>query len=170
MRRPDASCFSPFVRVRFHNALPPTKPIRALPRAAGVREGRTRSKQMKSDLTSDHRSRLLLRGIHLWLTDAMKAVLESKAERLFRHEPRILRVRIDVERDLRGRTRVFTAKGKIEIAGPDLTAAVTTEDAYTSINLLIDTLDRMLRKRMTSVLRRRTAEDIRTYASHGAIA
>lgn len=100
----------------------------------------------------------------------MKAVLESKAERLFRHEPRILRVRIDVERDLRGRTRVFTAKGKIEIAGPDLTAAVTTEDAYTSINLLIDTLDRMLRKRTTSVLRRRTAEDIRTYASHGAIA
>jgi len=125
---------------------------------------------MKSDLISDHRSRLLLRGIHLWLTEAMRIALESKADRLFRHEPRILRVRIDVERDLRGRTRVFTAKGKIEIAGPDLTAAVTTEDAYTSINLLIDKLDRMLRKRTTSTLRRRTGEDIRTYAPHGAVA
>lgn len=107
-------------------------------------------------------TKLLLRGIHLGLTDAMKAALETKAERLFRHEPRILRVRIDVESGRRGRTRVFTAKGRIEIAGPDLTAAVTTPDAYSSINLLIDKLDRMLRKRMTAVIRRRTADDIRT--------
>ncbi len=125
---------------------------------------------MKSDIISDPRSRLILRGIHLWLTDAMKAALESKANRLFRHEPRILRLRIDVEYDLRGRARVFTAKGRIEIAGPDLTAAVTTEDAYTAINLLIDKLDRMLRKRMTSTLRKRTAGDIRTYAPHQAVA
>ena len=119
---------------------------------------------------TDHRSKLILRGIHVWLTDAMKAALESKAGRLFRHEPRLLRVRIDVERDLRGRTRVFTAKGRAEIAGPDLTAAVTTEDAYTSINLLIDKLDRMLRKRMTLALRRRTTDDIRAHAPHAAVA
>lgn len=106
-------------------------------------------------------TKLLLRGIHIGLTEAMKAALETKAERLFRHEPRILRIRIDVERDRHGRTRVFTAKGRIEIAGPDMTASVTSADAYTSINLLIDKLDRMLRKRMTAVIRRRTADDIR---------
>ncbi len=100
----------------------------------------------------------------------MKAALESKANRLFRHEPRVLRLRIDVECDHRGRVRVFTAKGRIEIAGPDLTAAVTTGDAYTAINLLIDKLDRMLRKRMTSTLRRRTDGDIRTYAPLHAVA
>ena len=77
-------------------------------------------------------------------------------------------MRIDVERDLRGRTRVFTAKGRIEIAGPDMTAAVTTEDAYTSINLLIDKLDRMLRKRMTGVIRRRFADDIRAHVVSAA--
>jgi ribosomal subunit interface protein len=115
-------------------------------------------------MNSDHRSKLILRGIHLWLTDAMKLAVETKAERLFRHEPRIVRLRIDVERDLRGRTRVFTAKGRIEIAGPDLTAAVTTEDAYTSINLLIDKLDRLLRKRVTNTLRRRSTDDIRQHA------
>jgi|GEM_PF-480348 ribosomal subunit interface protein len=103
---------------------------------------------MKSPDCSD-RSKLIVRGIHLWLTDAMKAAVESKAERLFRHEARILRLRIDVESGTRGHTRVFTAKGRIEIAGPDLTAAVTTEDAYNSIHLLIDKLDRLLRKRTT---------------------
>ena len=119
---------------------------------------------MTSHVSLAHDPILLLRGIHLWLTDAMKAALETKAERLFRHEPRILRARIDVERDLRGRTRVFRAKGRIEIAGRDLTASVTTEDAYSSINLLIDKLDRMLRKRTTNLLRRRNAGDIRTHA------
>lgn len=115
---------------------------------------------------SGHGPKLILRGIHVGLTEAMKAALQSKAERLFRHEPRILRLRIDVERDLRGRTRVFAAKARIEVAGPDITASVTTEDAYTSINLLIDKLDRMLRRRTTLVLRRRCTGDIRDHAAH----
>lgn len=125
---------------------------------------------MKTGMNSDLRSKLILRGIHLWLTDAMKLATETKAERLFRHEPRIVRLRIDVERDLRGRTRVFTAKGRIEIAGPDLTAAVTTEDAYMSINLLIDKLDRLLRKRVTNTLRRRSTDDIREHVPTVAMA
>ena len=61
----------------------------------------------------------------------MKTALETKAARLFRHEPRILRLRIDVDRDLRGGTRVFIAKGRVEIAGPDMTASVTTEASQT---------------------------------------
>lgn len=120
---------------------------------------------MKKVITSDHPSKLILRGIHLWLTEPMKHAVEAKAARLFRHESHIVRLRVDVERDLRGRSRVFTAKGRIEIAGPDLSASVTTADAYTSINLLIDKLDRMLRKRTTGVLRRRTAGDIRSHAA-----
>lgn len=98
--------------------------------------------------------KLILSGIHLWLTDAMKTALRTKAERLFRHEPRILRLRIDVERDLHGRLRVFTAKGRVEIAGPDLSAAVTAENAYVAINRLIGRLDRMLRKRTSNLDRK----------------
>ena len=113
---------------------------------------------------SEFSPKLILRGIHVELTPAMKAALESKAERLFRHEPRILRLRIDVDRSFRGVTRMFTAKGHIEIAGPDLRASVTLEDAYVAMNLLIDKLDRMLRRRMTAALRRRTADDIRAHA------
>lgn len=114
---------------------------------------------------SDLDSKLLLRGIRFELNDAAKALIEAKAERLFRHEPRIDRVRIHVERDPRGRGRTFTARGRVELAGPDLTASVSTDAAPSSITLLIDKLDRMLRKRTSNLMRRRHAEDIRTYAA-----
>jgi putative sigma-54 modulation protein len=113
-------------------------------------------------------AKLILRGIHLQLNDAAKASIETKAERLFRHEPRILRLRIEVERAHGGGTWLFTAKGHIEISGPDLKASVTTEDAYKSVNLLIDKLDRMLRKRTTALISRRYDDDIRAYVAHGA--
>jgi len=127
---------------------------------------------MKNDMThipASHDSKLILRGIHLGLTEAMKAAIESKAERLFRHEPEIVRIRIDVDRDVRGHARVFTAKGRIEIPGPDLSASVTTENAYLSIKLLIDKLDRMLRKRGTNALRARSADDIRAHEMSPAL-
>jgi Ribosome-associated protein Y (PSrp-1) len=118
---------------------------------------------MIAALRSDTDSKLLLRGIHFELNDATKALIESKAERLFRHEPRIVRLRIEVERDPRGRGRTFTAKGRIELAGPDLTASVSTDSPPASITLLIDKLDRMLRKRMSNLMRRRHADDIRAH-------
>jgi len=110
---------------------------------------------------------LILRGVHLNLNDATKASMETKVERLFRHEPRILRIRIDVERASGGGTWLFTAKGHIEISGPDLKASVTTEDAHKSVNLLIDKLDRMIRKRTAALNRGRHGDDIRAYALHG---
>lgn len=114
---------------------------------------------------SDADTKLLLRGTHLDLNDAAKALIETKAERLFRHEPRILRLRIDLERDVRGRNRGFTAKGQVELAGPDLTASVVADTGPAAIALLIDTLDRMLRKRTSDLLRRRAADDIRAHVA-----
>ena len=108
--------------------------------------------------------KLMLRGIHLDLSDATRASIETKAERLFRHEPRILRLRIEVERAHGGGTWLFTAKGHIEISGPDLRASVTTEDAHKSVNLLIDKLDRMIRRRTTALNSRRHGDDIRSHS------
>lgn len=118
---------------------------------------------MIAAISSDLSSKLILKGVHLNLTEAMKASIEGKAERLFRHEPRILRLRIAVERDHRGRSRLFVAKGLVEISGPDLRASVSTEDAYKSVDLLIDKLDRMLRKRTTALHGARWADDIRNH-------
>jgi putative sigma-54 modulation protein len=91
--------------------------------------------------------KLLLRGIHLSLTEAMRAVLDEKTERLLRHEPLIDRIRIDIEHDATRGREVFVAKGHIEIGGPDLIASVSADDAYKAVNLLIDKLDGLLRRR-----------------------
>lgn len=106
---------------------------------------------------------LIIRGIHLSLTDAMQEVLETKARRLFRHDPRILRLRVEVEPEVRRGLRRFAAKGRVEIAGPDRTATVRHENAYAAINLLIGKLDRMRRRQTSDLLRRRVADDIRTH-------
>lgn len=91
----------------------------------------------------------------------MRTSISRKADRLFRHEPRIIRLRVDVACDHRRGFRELTAKGHVEVPGRDLSAAVTTDDGYRSIGLLIDKLDRMLRKRMTASIRRRISGDIR---------
>lgn len=92
-------------------------------------------------------SKLLLRGIHLTLTPAMRAALETKADRLLRHEPRIDRVRLDLDHDSTRGHSAFVAKGHIEISGPDLIASVAADDAYKAADLLMDKLDALLRKR-----------------------
>jgi putative sigma-54 modulation protein len=103
-------------------------------------------------------SKLLLRGVHLSLTDAMRDALHSKVDRLLRHEPRIDRVRIDLELDATRGREVFVAKGHIEIGGPDLLASVAAEDGYKAADLLIDKLDRLLRRR-SSVFKARRHRD-----------
>lgn len=124
---------------------------------------------MTASYHSNADSKLLVRGIRLDLDDTARAFIETKAERLFRHEPRILRLRIDVKRDTRSRTPRFIATGRVEIAGPDLAASVTHAVPSASITLLIDRLDRMLRKRTCNLMRRRSAEDIRTHPTVASV-
>jgi len=92
--------------------------------------------------------RIIVRGIHLDLTGALKSIAEEKAVRLLRHQEHIIRVRLDLEHDqTRALRESFIAKGHIEIRGPDLLASVASDDLYKSLDGLIDKLDRMLRKR-----------------------
>jgi putative sigma-54 modulation protein len=90
----------------------------------------------------------MVRGIHLELTPALHQAALHKAEHLLRHEDHIVRIRLDLELDrTRGAKDVFIAKGRIEIRGPDLLAQVHSEDAYKSLDLLVDKLDELLRRR-----------------------
>ena len=92
--------------------------------------------------------RIIVRGVHLDLTGALKSIAEEKAVRLLRHQEHIIRVRLDLEHDKkRALHQAFVAKGHIEIRGPDLLASVASDDLYKSLDQLIDKLDRMLRKR-----------------------
>ena len=101
-------------------------------------------------------NKLIISGIHLDLTDALKQTVRDKVARLLRHEPRIVRVRVDLEHDkTRGHGSQFIAKGHIEIGGPDLLASVASDDAYKSIDTLIAKLDSSLRRRHSELKEKR---------------
>ncbi len=91
---------------------------------------------------------LIISGIHLELTDAIKNVVQSKMERLFKHETRIIRLRLELERsNCKDHAGEFIAKGHIVLSGPEIIVSVASEDLYKSIDLLVDKLDRKLRRR-----------------------
>jgi putative sigma-54 modulation protein len=93
-------------------------------------------------------SRFLIRGIHLELTDALRQAALFKASRLLRHHQRIIRVRIDLEHDQTHPTaHAFIASGRLEVSGADVVASASSENAYKSIDLLVDKLDELLRRR-----------------------
>ena len=104
---------------------------------------------MKNSVSTEEvAGKLIIRGIHLKLTDALHAIITEKATRLLRRNDQIVHVRIDLELDqTRGIGKQFIAKGHIEIGGPNLIASVATEDAYASLDQLIEKLDRLLRRR-----------------------
>lgn len=91
---------------------------------------------------------IILTGIHMELTEALKNIAREKVSRLLRHEERIVRVRVELEYD-RNNTNdsQFVAKGHVSIYGPDLNCAVSSDDCMKSLDLLVDKLDRMLRRR-----------------------
>jgi putative sigma-54 modulation protein len=91
---------------------------------------------------------VIVSGIHLDLTPSLKFYVTEKVGRLLRHEERIVRIRVDLEFD--GKNDVvhpFVAKGHVIIHGPDLNCSVASEDCHKSVDLLVDKLDRMLRRR-----------------------
>lgn len=91
---------------------------------------------------------LIVSGIHLELTPSLKTFVQEKTERLFRHEERIVRLRVELAYDP-GQTpaRRFSARGHIQIWGPEMNASVTADECHKAVALLVDKLDRMLRRR-----------------------
>ena len=99
---------------------------------------------------------VIFTGLHLELTSAMKHIFQEKLEKLFRHEEEIIRIRVEVSHlNNRSQEAAFVAKGHIEIHGPDLVVSAATDDLYKSVDLLVDKLDRKLRRRHRLELVRR---------------
>ena len=91
---------------------------------------------------------VIVSGIHLELTPSLKTFVQEKSERLFRHQERIVRMRVELECDPKQAvSHRFTAKGHIEIFGPDMNASVTTDECHKAVAMLIDKLDRMIERR-----------------------
>ena len=99
-------------------------------------------------MNSQNTHEVIVSGIHLELTPSLKTFVREKAERLFRHEERIIRLRVELECDRSPAAGVqFAAKGRIEIHGPDLNASVRADECHKAIAMLVDKLDRMLQRR-----------------------
>ena len=91
---------------------------------------------------------LIVSGIHLELTPSLKTFVREKAERLFRHEEKIVRLRVELECDPKETVATrFKAKGHIVIHGPDMNATVEADECHKAVSLLVDKLDRMLGRR-----------------------
>ncbi len=103
------------------------------------------TKNIHNDSTKNE---VILKGIHLDLTENLKQVVNEKVERLFKHEERIVRIRVDLEHDnTQSHNQQFTAKGHIEIHGPDMIVAVQSHDCLKAVDEMVDKLDRMIRRR-----------------------
>jgi putative sigma-54 modulation protein len=99
---------------------------------------------------------VIVSGIHLELTPSLKTYVQEKVERLFRHEERIVRLRVELECDSKQAVgQRFTAKGHIQIHGPDINAHEVADDCHKSVDFLVDKLDRMLRRRSTELKEKR---------------
>jgi putative sigma-54 modulation protein len=91
---------------------------------------------------------LIVSGIHLELTPSLKIFVREKADRLFRHEEHIVRLRFELEYDPKEDvSQRFKAKGHIAIHGPAMNAVVESDECHKAVALLTDKLDRMLRRR-----------------------
>lgn len=104
---------------------------------------------------------VIISGLHMDLTDALKSIVMEKTERLFKHEESIIRVRVELESNTCSATRQneFVAKGHVEMHGGPIVMTEASNDLYKSIDRLIDKLDRGLRRRarLQRVKRKKTS-------------
>lgn len=90
---------------------------------------------------------IIISGNNLELTDSLKQEVYNKMSKLFEHQEKIVRLRIDLEYNPnRHKQDEFIAKGRIEINGPDMVISVASDDMYKSINELAEKLGRKIRR------------------------
>lgn len=98
--------------------------------------------------TRMNKAQILVSGVHMELTDALKETVCAKVERLLRHNPRIIRVHVElVHTRCSDHSREFGAQIRLGIPGPDIVVREESDDLYKSIDILIDKVDRQLRRR-----------------------
>ena len=99
-------------------------------------------------------NKIIISGNNLELTEALKADVITKAEKLFNHDDSIIRLRVELEyRPNKHHQGEFIAKGMIEIHGPDMIVSAASDDMYKSIDEMVIKLTRKLRRshRLTKV-------------------
>ena len=111
------------------------------------------------------KNNLILSGLHLNLTDSLKSIVYEKMEKIFKHEDRIIRARIELEHDSKSSSHddEFVAKGHLELKGKTITVSVLSENIYKAVDELVEKLDRGLRRRSRLRRVKRKQTSLMTY-------
>ena len=106
---------------------------------------------------------VIISGLHMDLTPAIKNMVHEKVEKLFKHEDKIIRLQIELEYCTRHNSQKdrYLAKGHIEIRRKPIVVSTISDDLYKSIDELVLKLDRQLRRsaRMRTVRRKESRPD-----------
>ena len=74
--------------------------------------------------TNTHmKNNMIISGLHLDLSPALKNIVNEKMEKIFKHEERIIRARVELEHDSRSSSHEneYVAKGHLELKGTTIT-------------------------------------------------
>ena len=95
---------------------------------------------------------VIISGVHIELTEALKNLVSSKTRKLLHHDKHIIRIRVELEEEKnKAHEGEFVAKGTVEVNGPDIHASAASNDLYKSIDLLIEKLDRQLTESLKKI-------------------
>ena len=90
---------------------------------------------------------VIISANHFDLTESIKNIVHQKVEKLFQHENRIIRLRVELEEKHNSKSKdMFVARGVLERRGPSIVVSETTEDLYKSIDQMVIKMDRQLRR------------------------
>jgi putative sigma-54 modulation protein len=94
-------------------------------------------------------NQIIIEGIHFDINADHKSLVLSKCEKLLNHDCNIISLRIELIKDLHSAShfKEYIAKGHMQIKGKTITASSKSEQMYKSIDLLVNKLDRSLRRR-----------------------
>ncbi|MDR1433060.1 MAG: ribosome-associated translation inhibitor RaiA [Puniceicoccales bacterium] len=88
---------------------------------------------------------VIISGVHVDLTDALKDTVNEKIRKLFHRDSKIIRIRVTLEMAKnKAHKDEFVAHGRLEIGGPDIEAKAATDDLYKSIDAMVGKLNRQL--------------------------
>ena len=98
------------------------------------------------------KNKVIISGTNIDLTDAIKQLVFDKSEKLFRHDHGIMKMKVELAMNVKkGAKEEFTAKGHLEMNGPDIHMSDTSEDLYKPIDNLTEKLERALRERTSTI-------------------
>jgi len=115
------------------------------------------------------KNNLILSGVHFELKEGHKNLVSEKMEKIFKHEEKIIRARIELVHDSKSSSHEneYMAKGHLELKGTTITISTESHTINKAIDDLVEKLDRGLRRRsrLRRVKRKQTSlHDLRDAA------